>query len=110
MSQDSPIARRQVEILNALGLHLRPATKFAALAQKFQSDIRVVCNGQESNGKGIFDLALLAAERGTLMELEARGDDAELAILALAALIEARFHEDDNGAPLPPEDGGISAP
>ena len=51
-------ARRppQVEIINGLGLHMRPADKFVKLALQFQSEIRVIHNGNEFNGKSILDL------------------------------------------------------
>jgi phosphocarrier protein HPr len=97
MSQDPRIARRRVDILNALGLHLRPADKFVRLALQFQSDIRVLYNGQEINGRSILDLTTLAAEQGARLELEARGPDAEAAVAALADLVAARFYEDDDG-------------
>jgi phosphocarrier protein HPr len=97
MSQDLRIARRRVDILNALGLHLRPADKFVRLALQFQSDIRVLYNGQEINGRSILDLTTLAAEQGARLELEARGPDAEAAVAALADLVAARFYEDDDG-------------
>ncbi len=95
--QDPGTARRRAEILNALGLHLRPADKFVRLAHQFQSEIRVFLNDREINGKSILDLTTLAAERGSVLELVARGADAEAAVDALAALILARFHEDDDG-------------
>ncbi len=97
MSQDPRVARRQVEIVNALGLHLRPADKFVRIAFQFQSEIRVFNDGREINGKSILDLTTLAAECGTRLDLEARGPDADAAVAALAALIEARFYEDDEG-------------
>jgi len=97
MSQEPHVSRRQVEITNSLGLHLRPANKFVNLAYKFQAEIRVYCNGNEINGKSILDLTTLAAECGTKLDLEARGPDAEEAIAALAELVEAQFHEDDEG-------------
>lgn len=97
MSHDTTVARRQVEITNSLGLHLRPADKFVKLALKFQSDIKVHYNGNQHNGKSILDLTTLAAECGTLLELEARGPDAEAAVDALASLVLAQFYEDENG-------------
>lgn len=99
MSHDSPASRRQVEITNALGLHLRPAEKFVKLADCFASEIRVLHKGQAIDGKSILGLAGLAAERGTRLELEAFGPDAEDALAALVDLITADFHEDDNGFP-----------
>ena len=97
MSQDPRTARRRVEILNALGLHLRPADKFVRLALQFQSEIHVTFNGQETDGKSILALSTLAAERGSILEIAATGPDAEAAVAALADLVAARFFEDDDG-------------
>jgi phosphocarrier protein len=97
MSHDPTIARREVEIVNALGLHLRPADKFVGLAQTFQSEIKVLHQGREFNGKSILDLTSLAAECGTRLVLEGRGPDADRALEALASLIAAKFNEDDQG-------------
>jgi phosphocarrier protein len=93
MSEDPSVARRQVEITNDFGLHLGPAAKFVKLATRFKSEILVSHNGKEINGKSILDLALLAAECGTRLELEARGSDAEAAVDALARLVFAKFDE-----------------
>ncbi len=63
------------------------------------------------DGKSILGLAGLAAEQGTRLDLEASGPDAEAALAALAELISAQFHEDENGQPTdvggsrPPEAG-----
>ena len=97
MSHDTIVARRQVEITNALGLHMRPANKFVELALQFQSEIRVHYNGNEYNGKSILELTSLAAECGSRLDLEARGDDAPAAIDALADLVKAQFHEEEEG-------------
>lgn len=97
MSHDTTVARRQIEITNTLGLHLRPADKFVKLALQFQSDIRVNYNGNQFNGKSILDLTTLAAECGTRLELEARGPDAADALEALAKLVLDQFYEDENG-------------
>jgi phosphocarrier protein len=98
MSQDLPVARRQVEILNAYGFHLRPAAKFEELARQFQAEIRIHFNGNEYNGKSILALTTMAAECGSRLEVEARGPDAEAAVAALADLVAARFHEPEDGA------------
>jgi phosphocarrier protein HPr len=101
MSHDTTVARRQVEITNSLGLHLRPADKFVKLALRYQAEIRVHYNGNQFNGKSILALTTRAAEGGTRLEVEARGPDAEAAIEALAALVLARFHEDESGDAIP---------
>jgi phosphotransferase system HPr (HPr) family protein len=95
MSDDPTVARRQVEITNSLGLHMRPANRFVEVALQFQSDVRVHYNGNEYNGKSILELTSLAAECGSRLDLEARGADATAAIDALADLVNAQFHEED---------------
>jgi phosphocarrier protein HPr len=104
MTPEPAIVRRQVEILNEYGLHLRPAEKFVKLALQFRSEVRVYHRGNEFNGKSMLDLTTLAAGPGTHLELEARGPDAEEAMAALAALVAARFHEAEGEPPPPPKD------
>src|SRR5271157_279437 len=96
MAQNIHIARRQVAVNNVLGLHLRVAGRFVRLAQAFQSDVKVHCEGIIANGKSILDLLSLAAECGTMLALEAEGCDAEDAVAALADLISPQSHDSDD--------------
>ena len=89
------LCRRQSEIANALGLHLRAAGEFVHVALKFQAQVRVCLDGKVADGKSILDLLTLAAASGTRLELEANGPDADAVLDALCQLIEARFHEQD---------------
>ena len=90
---DEPaIARRQLEIVNTYGLHMRPADKFVKLANSFRSEVWVYHRGRRANGKSILDMTSLAAECGATLDLEARGPDAEEALAALAELVAAGFH------------------
>ena len=88
------MARRRVQIVNAYGLHVRPATKFVTLAQSFQSEIRVESQRTKVNGKSLLDMTGVAAECGTSLDLE-EGPDAEAALAAPADLVAARFHMTD---------------
>jgi phosphocarrier protein len=93
---DSPAtARRRVEIVNAHGLHMRPAGKFVSLANSFQAEVWVEYQGTKVNGKSILDMTTLAAECGMMLDLEARGPDAEGALAAMAELVAAGFHMTD---------------
>ena len=96
MSHATAVARRQVEILNRLGLHLRAADQFVRLARRFQCEIRVHYQGNASNGKSILELTTLAAECGTRLDLEACGPDAVAAVEAPAVVVAARFYENEN--------------
>ena len=98
MDNDDVVARREVKIVNTYGLHMRPSSKFVKLASTFQSEIRVHFRGTTANGKSLLDMTSLAAERGTTLELEARGPDAVPALAALAELVTAGFHMDEEGA------------
>ena len=79
------LIRRQVEITNALGFHLRAAGRFVQLSQQFQVKVRVSCDGRAADGRSILDLITLAAGRGARLELEVIGPDAEEAAAALCA-------------------------
>jgi phosphotransferase system HPr (HPr) family protein len=88
-----PTLRRQAEIVNALGLHLRAASQFARLARQFQAEVRVCLGGSQGDGKSLLDLATLAACCGAVLVLEASGPEAEAALAALAELVACGFHE-----------------
>jgi phosphocarrier protein HPr len=92
---ESLTARRLVQVVNAHGLHMRPATRLVNLANSFRSEVTVLHEGSRANGKSILDMAGLAAECGTWLDLEARGPDAEQALAALAELVTAGFHMTD---------------
>jgi phosphocarrier protein HPr len=90
------VATREVIVVNPQGLHARPADAFARLANQFASMIEVVKEGQRANGKSILDLLMLAAEEGTVLRIEARGDDADDAIEALVHLMEQVISYDES--------------
>lgn len=86
--------RRSVTIRNKLGLHARAATKLAKLTQQFDARVQVVQDGREVDASSVMCLLLLASGQGKQIDVIATGSDAEQAVAAVAALIEARFDED----------------
>jgi phosphocarrier protein len=84
---------REVTIVNKLGLHARAAAKFVTLASGFSSQITIKCGEREVNGKSIMGVMMLAAGRGTTIEICAEGGDAAIAASKLVSLIEDRFGE-----------------
>jgi phosphocarrier protein len=86
--------RVKAAIINKRGLHARASAKFVEMASKFRSEITVVKDDNSVSGRSIMGLMMLAAAKGTVVELIARGPDAREAIAALTSLIAARFHED----------------
>ncbi len=97
MQGGTQVARRQVTIVNAYGLHMRPSNKFVGLASGFKSEISVFFEGKKANGKSMLEMTMLAAEKGAVLELEARGEDADEALAALAELVAAGFHMEEEG-------------
>ncbi len=86
---------KQVVILNRLGLHARPASRFAQLASSFDSEIWLVRDGQCVDGKSILEVLTFACPSGTSLLIQAEGPDAKEAVEALADLVATRFGEID---------------
>ena len=84
---------RAVQIVNKNGLHARPAAEIVKLAAKFQSDITIVKDDLDVNGKSIMGVMMLAAEHGSTILLRAEGPDADAALEALATLVGNKFGE-----------------
>jgi phosphocarrier protein len=82
-------------IVNKLGLHARASAKFVTLASQFKSDVTLGRNGQHANGKSIMGIMMLAAGKGTQVELMVEGVDEDQALAALVELIANRFGEDE---------------
>jgi phosphocarrier protein HPr len=86
---------RRLEIKNRLGMHARAAALLVETVRQFDAEITVSKDDQTVNGKSILGLMMLAAGQGSLIEVAADGPDAPAAIEAIAALVEARFTEDE---------------
>jgi phosphocarrier protein HPr len=87
--------RKELEIINKLGLHARAAAKLVQCASRFASQIEIERRGQNVNGKSIMGVMMLAASRGTRITVEAAGDDEEAAVEAIEALVLDRFGESE---------------
>jgi phosphocarrier protein HPr len=83
----------KIIIPNKLGLHARAATKFANLCNRYVSKMQVCCKGKTVDGKSIMSLMLLAAAKGTEIEISAEGSDEQEALTTLLDLINDKFGE-----------------
>ena len=84
---------RSVQIVNKNGLHARPAAEIVKVASTFKSDITMVRDDLEVNGKSIMGVMMLAAEYGSTLLVRANGPDADQAVSAIAELVERKFGE-----------------
>jgi phosphocarrier protein len=94
----SPVAQRVVIVndKDPLGLHIRPAEQFVRLAMKFPCEIEVVRENLRVDGKSIMHMLTLGADPGTELIIEARGENAEAAVAALARFIDNGFVHDES--------------
>ncbi|OYV49518.1 MAG: HPr family phosphocarrier protein [Acidocella sp. 35-58-6] len=95
MSDNSAVITRDVGIINRRGLHARAAAKLVTLAERFSAAVDVAKDGQMVSARSIMGLMMLGAAPGSTVTLSAEGFDAKEALDAIAALIEAGFHETD---------------
>lgn len=87
------MTERAVQIVNKNGLHARPAAEIVKTASRFASDIVMVREDLEVNGKSIMGVMMLAAEFGSTLLVRATGSDSEQAVAAIAELVARRFGE-----------------
>ena len=85
----------EVTIVNKLGLHARAAARLVKLCAEFSSEIRLGKPGKMVNGKSIMGIMMLAASKGTALQLEVEGDDEAAAHQAVTQLIANRFDEEE---------------
>jgi phosphocarrier protein len=87
--------QREVEIVNKLGLHARASAKLTQLAGTFQCEVWLSRNGRRVNAKSIMGVMMLAAAKGSKVEIETSGADEDDAMAALTSLIAQKFGESE---------------
>ncbi len=94
--------RARATICNKKGLHARAAAKLVRTAATFDAQVKVVRLPSSGDAEGapaatatsILSLLMLAADRGSEMELQGEGVQAEAAVNAIRELIARKFDEE----------------
>ena len=86
--------RAIAKITNKRGLHARASAKVVEASARFQSEITIIKDGTRVNGRSIMGLMMLAASLGSEICVEVAGPDADAAMTAMLALIDAKFGEE----------------
>lgn len=88
--------QRMIRIENELGLHARAAARLVKLTSSFESSVRLakLNSRQEIDGKSILGILLLAAARGTQIQVSVEGRDEEEAMKAIQDLVANKFGEE----------------
>jgi phosphocarrier protein HPr len=87
----------KAKVSDPVGFHLRAAGRIVKLTKNYRSEVTIRYNGRSANAKSIMGLASLAAECGSLVELEVDGPDEQDAIAAVTHLIEVDLAEPEQG-------------
>jgi len=87
------MASAEATIVNKLGLHARASAKLTQVASGYQSEIWLTRSGRRVNAKSIMGVMMLAAAKGSVIQVDAEGTDADAALGALLRLIQEKFGE-----------------
>jgi phosphocarrier protein len=94
MTEEAPLQASFV-IQNRLGLHARAAALLVQTLSSLDAEVLVTKDGQTVNGKSIMGLMMLAAGKGSSIDVEARGAAAEQALRAIGKLVDEKFREEE---------------
>jgi phosphocarrier protein HPr len=86
---------KKMEIKNKLGVHARAAALLVQTANRFSAQVTISKDGQTADGRSIMGVLMLAATQGSIIEVEAAGQDAEPAVKAIEKLVDKRFNENE---------------
>ena len=87
------VSGRQLEIINEKGLHARASARFVEVVESHDATAEVIKDGMSVSGDSIMGLLMLAASRGTSIEVRTSGAEAEKLADALEQLVASRFGE-----------------
>jgi phosphocarrier protein len=87
------MAQAEAQIINKLGLHARASAKLTQVASAYACEVWLSRNGRRVNAKSIMGVMMLAAGKGSSVQIETTGADEDAALQAILALIADRFGE-----------------
>lgn len=85
---------KEVTILNATGLHARPASMFVQEAGKYKSEINIINGDKKINAKSIMGIMAGGLSKDTIISIEAHGEDEQAAVDSLVSLVSSKFGEE----------------
>ena len=88
------MTRQILKIVNEKGLHARASAKFVEVVEQHDADAMVYKDGVDAAGDSIMGLLMLAASKGTSIEVETSGAEADKLFAAIKTLVENKFDED----------------
>jgi phosphocarrier protein len=89
------MAARVLKIVNEKGLHARASARFVEVVEDHDARAEVEKDGMSVSGDSIMGLLMLAASRGTSINVTTSGAEADALADALEALVADKFGEDN---------------
>ncbi len=89
------MTQMRLQIVNIKGLHARASAKFVETVERFDAAAIVSKDGLSTGGDSIMGLLMLAASKGSFIEVQTTGPDADVLAEAIAALVANKFGEGD---------------
>ncbi|PIE14284.1 MAG: HPr family phosphocarrier protein [Rhodobacterales bacterium] len=83
-----------LDIINEKGLHARASAKLVEVVEAYDAEAEVSKDGMSASGDSIMGLLMLAASKGSSIEVETSGPQAEELATALKELVANRFGEE----------------
>ena len=83
----------ELKIINEKGLHARASARFVEVVEQFDAAAEVSKDGISASGDSIMGLLMLAASKGTTIEVRTSGPEADQLSGALKDLVEDFFGE-----------------
>ena len=87
------LVEKECTVQNKMGLHARPAALIVKTANAFRCDVTLLKDGQSVNGKSIMGVLMLAAAKGSTIQVKTEGEQAKECLDAIAALFDKGFNE-----------------
>ncbi len=82
------MVEEKVTITNSIGLHARPASQFLRTATQFESEVTLIKDDREYNGKSIISILAMAAKKDTMLTIRCSGEDEIQALESLVTLVK----------------------
>ncbi|THH35033.1 HPr family phosphocarrier protein [Aliishimia ponticola] len=83
-----------LQIINEKGLHARASAKLVEVVEGFDASAEISKDGVSASGDSIMGLLMLAASKGSSIDVETSGPDADALATALELLVADKFGED----------------
>lgn len=82
-----PVLEKEIVVKNSQGLHARPAAMFVQIVSRYDSNVTIIKDGEEVNGKSIMGILTLGVQQGTVIKLIVNGEDAQEVLDELEQLL-----------------------